>query len=63
MRRLRRGMIARKRVQVFKPVIDDRYSGDEIVSHTDQRMKSEAIGHVSRDRRPAGLANTGGGYR
>jgi len=40
-------MIARKRVQVFKPVIDDRYSGDEIVSHTDQRMKSEAIGHVS----------------
>src|SRR5258708_1040013 len=47
MRRLRRAMIARKRVQVFKPIIDNRYSADEIVSHTDIRMKSEAIGNVS----------------
>ena len=47
MRRLRRSMIARKRVQVFKPIIDNRYSDDEIVSHTDQRMKSEAITSVS----------------
>jgi len=43
MRRLRRAMIARKRVQVFKPVIDDRYSNDEIVSHADMRMKSQSI--------------------
>jgi thymidine kinase len=43
MRRLRRAIIARKRVQVFKPVIDDRYSADEIVSHNAIRMKSEAI--------------------
>ena len=42
-RRLRRAMIARKRVQVFKPVIDDRYSADEIVSHGDLRMKSEVV--------------------
>src|SRR5579862_9436276 len=42
-RRLRRARIARKRVQVFKPAIDDRYSLDEIVSHGDQRMKSEAV--------------------
>lgn len=42
-RRLRRAMIARKRVQVFKPVIDTRYSQDEIVSHADQRMKSEVV--------------------
>jgi thymidine kinase len=47
MRRLRRAMIARKRVQVFKPIIDDRYSPDEIVSHTDMRMRSEAIGRAS----------------
>ena len=40
MRRLRRAMIARKRVQVFKPVIDVRYSADEIVSHGAIRMKS-----------------------
>ncbi len=40
MRRLRRATIARKRVQVFKPSIDDRYSVDDIVSHGDVRMKS-----------------------
>jgi len=43
-RRLRRSTIARKRVQVFKPVIDTRYSEDEIVSHGDLRMKSEVVG-------------------
>jgi thymidine kinase len=43
MRRLRRAKIARKRVQVFKPVLDDRYSADEIVSHGEQRMKSEVV--------------------
>jgi thymidine kinase len=43
-RRLRRAMIARKRVEVFKPVIDNRYSEDEIVSHGDLRMKSQVIG-------------------
>lgn len=42
-RRLRRAMIARKRVQVFKPVIDTRYSADEIVSHADVRMPSEVV--------------------
>src|SRR5690348_17468426 len=42
-RRLRRARIARKRVQVFKPAIDNRYAADEIVSHGDQRMKSEAV--------------------
>jgi thymidine kinase len=46
MRRLRRAMIARKRVQVFKPKIDNRYSGDEIVSHAEMRMKSETVGKV-----------------
>ena len=43
MRRLRRAMIARRRVQVFKPVIDDRYSPNEIVSHGDIRMRSEVV--------------------
>jgi len=42
-RRLRRARIARKRVQVFKPAIDDRYSADEIVSHGDQRLESETV--------------------
>jgi thymidine kinase len=42
-RRLRRARIARKRVQVFKPTIDDRYSATEIVSHGDQRLPSEVV--------------------
>ena len=42
-RRLRRATYARKRVQVFKPAIDTRYSQDEIVSHGDLRMKSEVV--------------------
>ena len=42
-RRLRRAMIARKRVEVFKPIIDNRYSDDEIVSHGDARMTSQVV--------------------
>jgi thymidine kinase len=45
-RRLRRARIARKRVQVFKPAIDDRYSDAEIVSHGDQRMPSEVVSNA-----------------
>jgi len=47
MRRLRRAMIARKRVQVFKPAIDNRYSHNEIVSHGDIRMPSEVCARAS----------------
>jgi thymidine kinase len=46
-RRLRRARIARKRVQVFKPVLDRRYSQDEIVSHGDHRMPSEVVADAS----------------
>jgi thymidine kinase len=46
-RRLRRAMIARKRVQVFKPAIDTRYSASEIVSHADARMQSEVVSSAS----------------
>jgi thymidine kinase len=42
-RRLRRAIIARKRVEVFKPAIDNRYSDDEIVSHGDLRLHSEVV--------------------
>jgi len=45
-RRLRRAMIARKRVEVFKPTIDKRYSDDEIVSHGDSRMTSQVVAHA-----------------
>ena len=42
-RRLRRAVIARRRVQVFKPAIDNRYSLSEIVTHADVRMRSEPV--------------------
>src|ERR1035441_7963253 len=45
-RRLRRAMIARKRVEVFKPTIDTRYSDDEIVSHGDLRMHSQVVANA-----------------
>ena len=42
-RRLRRASIAHKRVQVFKPAMDTRYSIDEIVTHGDVRMTAESV--------------------
>jgi thymidine kinase len=42
-RRLRRAEIARQRVQIFKPVIDQRYSSDHIVSHDDSRIPSQCV--------------------
>lgn len=43
-RRLRRAVIARQRVQVFKPLIDDRFATDEVVSRDDRRLKALAVG-------------------
>ena len=42
-RRLRRAEIARQRVQIFKPVIDQRYSVGGIVSHSGLELGSEAV--------------------
>ena len=42
-RRLRRAQIARQKVQIFKPVIDRRYSDDHIVSHSEMRIESCAV--------------------
>ena len=42
-RRLRRAQIARQKVQIFKPLIDNRYSDDHIVSHSDMRMASTGV--------------------
>jgi thymidine kinase len=39
-RRLKRARIARQSVQVFKPAIDDRYSVEEIASHSGQKHGS-----------------------
>lgn len=42
-RRLKRAEIARQRVQIFKPVIDQRYSHTEIVSHSGLELPSEIV--------------------
>ena len=42
-RRLRRAKIARQKVQVFKPVIDSRFSDNHIVSHSEMRHESSNI--------------------
>ena len=42
-RRLRRAEIARQRVQIFKPAIDQRYSDDHIVSHSALKLRSECV--------------------
>lgn len=42
-RRIRRAQIARQRVAIFKPRIDNRYSSDHIVSHDEQRIPSTAV--------------------
>lgn len=42
-RRLVRARIARQRVVVFKPKIDDRFGSDAVVSHSAQRIPSVAV--------------------
>ncbi|HEX6291212.1 MAG TPA: thymidine kinase [Herpetosiphonaceae bacterium] len=39
-RRIKRAQIARKRVQVFKPLIDTRYSTEEVASHDGVRAQA-----------------------
>jgi len=43
LRRIRRMQYAKKRIIVFKPTIDDRYSMNEVVSHDHNRTKSVNI--------------------
>jgi thymidine kinase len=42
-RRLRRAQIARQKVQIFKPLIDNRFSENHIVSHSDMRIGSQNV--------------------
>ena len=42
-RLLRRAAIARQRVQVFKPKLDNRYSEGDVVSHTQMRIPCELV--------------------
>jgi thymidine kinase len=42
-RRMRRAQIARQKVIIFKPRIDNRYSSNHIVSHSEQSLISTVV--------------------
>lgn len=42
-RRLKRARIARQKVEIFKPVIDVRYSETEVVSHDENSIRSTPV--------------------
>lgn len=46
-RRITRIQLAKREVVVFKPVIDNRYGKDDVVSHSQRRIKSIAINNSS----------------
>jgi thymidine kinase len=46
-RRLNRAIIARQKVEIFKPVIDKRYHEHNIVSHNDNTIRSTAVNFAS----------------
>ena len=61
-RRLRRAQIARQKVQIFKPVIDNRYGDSHITSHSAMRIESETVAssrelleHVRHDTEVVGI--------
>lgn len=45
-RRLRRAEIAKQKLQIFKPFIDNRYSKEYIVSHNKSKMTSESVANA-----------------
>ena len=42
-RRLRRAQIAKRKVQIFKPHIDNRYSAGHITSHSAMQIEAESV--------------------
>jgi thymidine kinase len=46
-RRLNRALIAKQKVEIFKPVIDTRYHHEHIVSHNDTTIRSTPVNFAS----------------
>ncbi|EQC47196.1 thymidine kinase [Bacteriovorax sp. Seq25_V] len=42
-RRVKRAQIARQKVQIFKPAIDDRYHATDVVSHSSQAIEATPV--------------------
>lgn len=45
-RRLNRAFIAQQRIEIFKPVVDRRYSKEKIVSHNENEIHSTPVTHA-----------------
>lgn len=46
-RRLNRALIAKQKVEIFKPVIDTRYHQEHVVSHNDRSIRSTPVNFAS----------------
>ena len=46
-RRLNRALIAKQKVEIFKPTIDKRYHEEKIVSHSDRMIRSTPVDFAS----------------
>jgi thymidine kinase len=46
-RRLNRAIIAKQRVEIFKPVVDKRYHHEQIVSHNENAIRSTPVNFAS----------------
>src|SRR4051812_8607607 len=46
-RRLNRAIIAKQKVEIFKPVIDKRYHEEQIVSHNENKIRSTPVDFAS----------------
>jgi thymidine kinase len=46
-RRLRRAEIARQRIQVFKPKLDDRYGVERVTSHNGLHVEAQPVADAS----------------
>jgi thymidine kinase len=46
-RRLNRAIIAKQKVEIFKPVVDQRYHHQHIVSHNENAIRSTAVNFAS----------------
>lgn len=42
-RRIKRAQIAKQKIQLFKPIIDNRYSRDHVTSHSDMKLDAKNI--------------------
>ncbi|MCQ2178027.1 MAG: thymidine kinase [Bacteroidales bacterium] len=46
-RRLRRAQFANQKIEIFKPLVDNRYSDVEVVSHDSHKIKSKPVADAS----------------